>query len=60
MAIDMKENSKIVNSTVKVHIGSINIHILYNSSLCIQKIGKFFCKNGWKYEGEFKDDFING
>ena len=60
VVIDMKDNSKIIHSMVMVHLGSILILILCNSSLCIQKIGKLIYKNGDQYEGEFKDNALNG
>jgi len=59
MAIDMKENSKMVNSMVKVHLGTKGFPLCV-INLFAFKIGKYFSRNGEKYEGEFKDDKLNG
>ena len=55
----MKENSKMVNSMVKVHLGTKGFPLCV-INLFAFKIGKYFSRNGEKYEGEFKDDKLNG
>ena len=59
MAIDMKENSKIINSMVKVQFGSKRI-LFCVICLFTFKIGKYFESNGDRYEGQFKDNKYNG
>jgi len=54
MAIDVKDNSKMTNSMVKVQIGSMNISFC-GIDLLKLKIGKSFYSNGERYEGQFKD-----
>jgi len=59
MVIDMKDNSKMINSIIKVHLGSIRIPfcVIY---LFEFKIGKYFFRNGDRYEGQFKYFKFNG
>ena len=59
MVIDMKGNSKMTTSMVKVHLSSKRIPfcVIYLFSF---KIGKYFKADGTRYDGEFKDGKFNG
>ena len=59
MVVDVKDNTKMANSMVKVEIGSIN------NTFCVKhlfafKIGMILLSTGDRIEGQFKDDKLNG
>ena len=55
----MRENGRMTEGMVKVRIGYLLI-VKWNQPFFDALIGKWFGNNGNKYEGEWKDDKMNG
>ena len=59
MVVDMRDNTRMINSMVKVHLGAKRFPLCVINLFGFE-IGKLFFSSGNRYEGEFKDDKFNG